>query len=166
MFFLPNPGSKTEMAMLGAGMFAFQMVRAAAGVTNIYGIIMWGVAVYLIVVTVACLITLYLVWLAATRIIAIYRRNGLTNSQDARLLWGAAAVFGVMCGIAYWLYLQPDSYAAGLIVFSWSLLAFVLLCEFINWRAGRNQPAPGLPPNVTLQNIVSWHKTVKQQSQP
>ncbi len=164
MFFLPNPDSKAEMAVLGAGMFAFQMVRAAASVSNIYGVVMWAVAVYLMVVAIVCAIALYCLYLGVTQLIRIYRQHAFTGSQCARILWGAAAVFSLLCIVAYALCVQPETYAVGLIVFSWSLLAFVLVCTYINWRAAGSR-AVFLRQNVTLQNVVSWHKT-KQQAQP
>lgn len=157
MFIKPNPNNHWEME-LWAGIAAASALSRLTP-TGAAFLVLAGVGLILFALAQA-------LGEGAKRLFSLYRRHAFSTTGDARILQVAGVVLVLLSLVAYVLYQDNQAYPWGLILLSNALFVFVLLCEFINWRAGGNQPATGLPHNVTLQNIVSWHKTVQQQSQP
>lgn len=157
MFITPNPNNQWEMELWTAIAAASALSRltptgAAFLVLAAFGLILLALGLALCE--------------GAKRLFSLYRRHAFSTTKNARILQVAGVVLVLLWLVAYVLYRDQQAYPWGLMLFSNTLLVFVLLCEFINWRAAGQQPASGLPHNVTLQQIVSWHKTVQPQSQP
>ena len=159
-FVPPDPDRKWEMRVAVAVMGLVQLVKTAASVRSLEGLILYALALYLVMMLVVCLILLVVGYVGLTRLAVIYRRRAFASTRQARILQGALGLLVVIWAIAYLLTQQDGLLGVGLDLFALSLLAFVITCEVVEWRASRTQPAVAVPQDISLQNIISWNKAV------
>jgi hypothetical protein len=84
----------------------------------------------------------------------IFQAHAFQNSRAGRILWGAlAGLVGVLliCGL---LAGNPATTSLSLVIASWSLFVFVVVCEVTD-RYYRKQE-PKLPDHLSLADVVSW----------
>lgn len=100
------------------------------------------------------------------RLSIIYRRHAFTSTGDARILQISGGVLALLLVIAYVLYQDDNTFAWGLILFSNALFVFVVVAEFVNWRATRQGAPLVMPKNISLQNVIAWQKQAGQSNKP
>jgi hypothetical protein len=143
MMFLPDPDNRYEWQILVwiASRFKGE----------------WAVIIFLILLVLYGVYKLYEYIL--TRLYHLYREHAFADTASARVLQGSLACFAVLLLIAISLFTngQPGA-AINLGAVSFAL--FAVIVEVTAWHTERMKPAPQLPDNLSLQEVISWQATV------
>lgn len=155
---LPDPDSDTELWI------GIAILNALSGLRSGWGMF----ALVLLVGAVIVHALLEFLKSAITRLFTIYRTHMHGTGRTARWLHGTLLVFLAVSLLAVILISQPETYGLGWDLLAVSFLLFTLVSEIIVYLAERNRQSNGaqLPHNISLRNVVSWHKTVEESKQP